>query len=272
VVAYTVGASGWTDDLTKFSEETGGAKHYMDVASRANATNSLKKYLSSPKPVLMDIGCSSGFMLHELRKQFPGAAVLGSDYVRGPLDSLARDFPEVPLLQFDLVACPLPAKSINGITLLNVIEHIEDDVTALEQVFRILKPGGVAVVEAPAGPGLYDIYDKELMHFRRYKMSGLLRILKSIGFEILQKSHLGFFVYPAFAATKKWNRRYLSSDANVKTKVVASSINRGKNDPVLYGIMRMENLLRPFIPFPFGIRCVVTCRRPVSETESALNG
>ena len=272
MLAYGVGTSGWTDDLTRFSEETGGANHYMDVASRENAVRSLQSHLSSPNPVLMDIGCSSGFMLRDLRDRFPGATVLGSDYVRGPLDALARAFPDVPLMQFDLVACPLPAKSLDGITLLNVIEHVEDDASALKQIFRILKPGGVAVVEAPAGPGLYDVYDKELMHFRRYRMRDLLQMLKSTGFEILQRSHIGFFIYPPFAVTKKMNRRSLHADPRARTKVVAARINRAKNNPAMHGIMRMENRLRQFIPFPFGVRCVVICRRPAGEAGPRSNG
>ena len=42
--------------------------------------------------------------------------------------------------------------------LLNVLEHIDDHSSAIAQVARVLKPGGVAVVEVPAGPHLYDTY------------------------------------------------------------------------------------------------------------------
>jgi ubiquinone/menaquinone biosynthesis C-methylase UbiE len=38
------------------------------------------------------------------------------------------------------------------------LEHIEDDREAIKQVYRILKPGGVAVIEVPAGPQLFDIF------------------------------------------------------------------------------------------------------------------
>jgi SAM-dependent methyltransferase len=262
VLAYTVGASGWTDDLTTFSEESAGATHYMDVASRRNAINSLKKHLGVSDPVLMDIGCSSGFMLHELRQRFPSSKVLGSDYVRGPLDSLAQNNPTIPLFQFDLANCPLPTGCLDGITLLNVIEHIEDDVSALRHSLRILKPGGIAVIEAPAGAELYDVYDKHLMHFRRYRMSELLLTLKSAGFEMLEQSHLGFFIYPAFAAVKKRNRRYLKADPAVQRKVVASSIKTVKDSRIMHAIMRIENATRRHIPYPVGVRCVVTCRRP----------
>ncbi len=267
VLAYGVGSSGWTDELTTFSEEAGGENHYMDVASRANAMKALTTHISVNRPVLMDIGCSSGFMLKALKKRFPSSMVLGSDYVQGPLVSLAQSNPEIPLLQFDLTQCPLPGECLDGITLLNVIEHIEDDVSALRQTLRLLKPGGIAVIEAPAGPGLYDVYDKHLMHFRRYRMADLLFMLKSVGFDILHQSHLGFFIYPAFAIVKKRNRRYLKADPIVQREVVASSIHKVKDNRLMHTVMRVENATRRYISYPAGIRCVVTCRRPAGNPE-----
>ncbi len=267
VLAYGVGNSGWTDDLTTFSEVEGGENHYMDVASRANAMKALKTHISAERPVLMDIGCSSGFMLKALKESFPSSTVIGADYVSGPLVSLAHSNPEIPLLQFDLTHCPLPSECLDGITLLNVIEHIEDDVSALRNTLRLLKPGGIALIEAPAGPGLYDVYDKHLMHFRRYRMADLLSILRSVGFEILHQSHLGFFIYPAFAIVKKRNRRYLKADPAVQREVVASSIHTVKDNRLMHAVMRAENAMRSYIHYPAGIRCVVICRRPAGGTE-----
>ena len=262
MLAYGVGTSGWTDDLTTFSEEAGGENHYMDVASRANAMKALKTHIRVKRPVLMDIGCSSGFMLKALKESFPSSTVIGADYVRGPLVSLAQSKPDIPLLQFDLTKCPLPGECLDGITLLNVIEHIEADVSALKQTFRLLKPGGIAVIEAPAGPGLYDVYDKHLMHFRRYRMADLLSILNSVGFEILHQSHLGFFIYPAFALVKKRNRKYLKAEPAVQREVVASSIHTVKDNRLMHIVMRVENAMRSYVSYPAGIRCVVVCRRP----------
>ena len=131
------------------------------------------QWLGAKPPVIMDIGCSSGAMLKLLLREFQDSSILGADYVRGPLDVLAGKFSGVPLLQFDLTACPLPDDSLDGIVLLNVLEHIEEDEAALAQIARILKPGGIVVIEVPAGPNLYDIYDRQLLHHRRYRMSAL---------------------------------------------------------------------------------------------------
>jgi SAM-dependent methyltransferase len=140
--------------------------------------------------------------------------------------------------------------------MLNVLEHIEDDKAALEQTFRILRPGGIAVIEVPAGPHLYDTYDKALKHFRRYDLNDLTSKLRNVGFTVRRQSHLGFILYPAFAFAKRRNQRRqgLHEDPNtlVKRQVSATSSSRLVNYAVAF-----EKALGKQISFPIGIRCVV---------------
>jgi SAM-dependent methyltransferase len=261
ILSYEIGQSGWTDQLTSFHEETAGADHYIDCASRRHTLEQLKRWLRSESPVIVDIGCSSGMMLDLLRREFPEGSLLGADYVRGPLDALAQSGIGVPLVQFDLTSCPLPGQSFDGIVLLNVLEHIERDDAALAHVARLLKPGGIAVIEVPAGPGLYDVYDKLLFHHRRYSMRELsAKILRS-GLRILEKSHLGVFLYPAFWFVKKRGRRFLSADPQTQEAIVSRNIRSGKSHPLLHKIMTLEAAMRRSVYYPFGIRCLITCQK-----------
>ena len=268
ILSYDIGKSGWTDELTTFHEETAGDDHYIDRASRLHASSQLGRWLKAPSPLIVDIGCSSGMMLKALREQFPDAAVIGADYVRGPLESLGAKLAGVPLLQFDLTRCPLPGSSVDGIVLLNVLEHIERDDAALAHVSRILKPGGVAVIEVPAGPGLYDVYDKLLFHHRRYRMKGLLKLVAGCGLEVLEKSHLGFFLYPGFWAVKKRGRRYLRDTEARQREVVSRNITTAGSHIAMHKLMELEAVLRKGVYYPFGIRCLVTCRKPVTGADA----
>ena len=260
ILSYEVGESGWTNELTTFHEDTAGEDHYIDRASRRHTLDQLRRWLEVESPVLIDIGCSSGLMLKLLGRTFPQSAILGADYVRGPLEALARNLHGIPLLQFDLTQCPLPDRCVDGIVLLNVLEHIEDDQAALSHVARILKPNGVAVIEVPAGPQLYDVYDKLLFHHRRYSMPQLLEQLSRAGLEVLEKSHLGFILYPAFWAAKKRGRRYLNYSEDVQRTVVARNITTASSHPLMHRLMELEAALRNLVYYPFGIRCLVTCR------------
>lgn len=262
VLAYDVGESGWTDALTEFHEEVAEAgNHAIDVASRRYAVESLARSVRSGAPVLMDIGCSSGYLLRDLRERFPQATILGADYVRGPLERLAQTMSGVPLLQFDLVHCPLPDACLDAVALLNVLEHIEDDAGAARQIHRILKPGGVAAIEVPAGPHLYDVYDRHLMHHRRYTLSQMRRMLEQAGFAIERASHLGCLLYPAFRMVKMRNRRYLDSPGEEQRRVVARSITQSGENPLTRAALKAETTLGRWVRYPVGIRCVLTCRK-----------
>jgi SAM-dependent methyltransferase len=250
------------DELTRFHEDTAGSSHFIDLASRQHALEQLHSHVRGVSPVILDIGCSSGFMLRLAREHVPHAFVIGSDYVLGPLRQLAADMPDVPLLQFDLVKCPLPPNSVDAVTLLNVLEHIQDDAAAMRQVCRILKPGGAAVIEVPAGPGLYDVYDKLLLHHRRYTLSGLNQLASGAGFQIANQSHLGFFIYPGFWFAKQRNKRFLPQGEDVHQQVVARNIRETGGSRFLDVLMRIELLLGRWLFYPFGIRCLMTCLKP----------
>jgi SAM-dependent methyltransferase len=260
VLSYSPGSSGWTDELTDFHEENTDGTHFIDVASRLHTLRSLARW-TAPSATIMDIGCSSGYMLRDLRERFPQATVLGADYIRGPLEKLAVAMPGIPLLQFNLVECPLPDRCLDAVVLLNVLEHIQDDAAAARQVCRLLRPGGIAVIEVPAGPHLFDIYDRQLLHFRRYDLRGLEQMLRGAGLDILESSHLGVLLYPFFSAVKRRNRRFLSAPPEEQRRRVSSNIVQSGRSPLAGFVMGMEARLRPWIPYPCGIRCLVTARR-----------
>lgn len=264
ILSYEAGTSGWTDDLTTFHENTAGDSHFIDLASRRHATSQIAQYSSDTSPVILDIGCSSGFLLADLKTSFPQAYVMGADIVLGPLLNLAKTAPETPLLHFDLTRCPLPDNSVDIVLLLNVLEHIEDDLLAIRQLFRILKPGGIAVIEVPAGPELYDIYDELLMHYRRYKLLGLQRLFLDTGFSILRQSHLGFFLYPGFFLVKQLRRKKRADIPDEEiAALVSQNINQTGGNHLFHILMQLELALGKMISYPFGIRCLLTIQKPI---------
>ena len=171
--------------------------------------------------------------------------------------------PGLPILQFDLRRCPLPDACVDAVTALNVLEHIDDDAGALREIARILRPGGVAHVEVPAGPDLFDVYDEQLMHHRRYHLGDLLAKARGAGFEVLRGTHLGFFLYPPFAWVKRRNRRLLSLPAAEKRALVAGQIRRTSGSRGLDFALRVEEAWGRLVRYPTGIRCLAGLRKPV---------
>lgn len=259
VLEYSENFAGWSDDLTALHEEAAGESHPIDVASRRNAIEEVRKAVRTSSPVIMEIGCSSGFLIRELVAEFPSACVIGADVVKAPLYRLATRLPGVPLMRFDLLHCPLPDQSVDVLIMLNVLEHIEDDVRALQRAFNVLKPGGVLIVEVPAGKSLYDSYDAELQHFRRYAASELADKLTSVGFSLSRRSHLGFLLFPAFAIVKLKNK---SAAQRSPSAVVWDQASSTASSGLVKLAMELETRHLSHIRLPFGIRALATARRP----------
>jgi SAM-dependent methyltransferase len=267
VLCYEAGPSGWSESLTTMHEDAAGAgTHPVDIASRRHARTMLKRHLQTPpaEAVILEAGCSSGWLLQDLVVDWPESLVIGSDFILGPLERLATTLTRVPLLQFDLVKCPLPTARVDAVVLLNVLEHIEDDQGAVAQVARILRPGGLVVLEVPAGPELYDVYDKHLQHYRRYRLRDVCRLVEGAGLDVVDQSHLGFFVYPMFALIKRRNRRLLDAPPEIQQASVVNSIRQSGSNAgggLLTLAMGLERALEPWVRYPVGIRCVVTARK-----------
>ena len=259
VLEYSENFAGWSDGLTALHEEAAGDSHPIDLASRNVAVAQVKKSMPSSKAVVMEIGCSSGFLIRDLATSFPEAVIVGADVVKEPLYRLARSLPGIPLIRFDLLKCPLPDQSIDVLVMLNVLEHIEDDVGALKNALKLLKPGGSLVIEVPAGPHLYDTYDAELHHFRRYSATELKRKLNEAGFRVVRQSHLGFVLYPAFVAVKLLNK-WLPSRR--KKTVVRDQAASTSGSVLVRLAMKVESNYLANFRLPFGIRALTVARRP----------
>lgn len=86
---------------------------------------------------------------------------------------------------------------------LNVLEHIEDDVTMLRHWHDKVKPGGRVLIYVPAFQILYSSMDKKVGHCRRYTRQELADKVQQAGFEVLRNEYVdsaGFLASLLFKA------------------------------------------------------------------------
>lgn len=263
VLAYEVGESGWSDELTELHESaTESGTHFIDVASRDRAISELQRTFGTKPASIMEVGCSAGHLLADIRRSLPNATLTGGDYTLGTLVKLGEKMPDIPLVRFNLADSPLPSNTYDAMVLLNVLEHIEDDTAATRHIARMLKPGGVAIIEVPAGPELFDDYDRQLQHFRRYTLQGICGVVAQAGLVIERRNYLGALIYPAFYLAKKLSQSRPKSAAEREEHVANAIGATSRFNVVGRAIMSLEEAIAGGITFPRGIRCVVTARKP----------
>jgi SAM-dependent methyltransferase len=262
ILTYGQSESAWSPELTALHEKEASASHPIDIASRKMAIESMKLLQHHRNPIILDVGCSSGFLVEDLIREVPQAAVIGADYLPNVVLSAARRIGRAPFLQFDLRDCPLASDCLDGVTALNVLEHIDDDFKALKEIHRILRRGGLAHIEVPADPSSFDLYDEILMHFRRYQLHDLATKALDAGFAVLKATHLGFFVYPLFKFVKRRNQeagKNLTYDE--KKALVARQIGRTARTRLLAIAFKFERILGSVMSYPKGIRAVLRLRK-----------
>lgn len=263
ILIYNQTDSAWSSELTEMHEREASSSHPIDLASRAMALESMKLVKLERPPVILDIGCSSGFLVEDLARNIPNASVIGADYLPEIVLKAAQRVLNTPFLQFDLRKCPLQDNCVNGVTALNVLEHIDNDLKALAEIYRILAPGGLAHIEVPADPDSFDLYDEVLLHFRRYRLSELVDKARKAGFVVRKATHLGFFPYLPFKYAKRRNQRIGKAlTLPEKRKLVAEQIRNTKSSRILAKTFDLERAFGSIASYPIGIRAVVRLQKP----------
>lgn len=117
------------------------------------------------RPRLLDLGCGTGLFLQRRRKDCEG---WGIDFSPQALAYCKRRSVNRVALG-DAARPPLPDATMDIVTAFDLIEHIPDDKGMIEEIWRVLKPGGYFMATVPAHPSLWTGHDVVLHHQRRYR-------------------------------------------------------------------------------------------------------
>lgn len=147
------------------------------------------------KKQVLDIGCGAGNMFHHLARY---GSVVGVDNNPKPL-SVARErgYDVREGLAEDL---PFETESFDLVSLLDTVEHCDDDMAVLRECYRVCTPGGHLVVTVPAFMWLWSHNDVLNDHKRRYTGQELREKLARVGFQAERMTYNNFFVFPLAAS------------------------------------------------------------------------
>lgn len=146
---------------------------------------------------VVDIGCGSGFFANMLMER--GKEVVGIE-PNEEMRNLAKEInPEIAIVAGGAEDIPiLITKPVDSITMLDVLEHVENDTEQVRKVYNTLRETGEFVLVVPAHPILFGMRDRGMHHYRRYTKSALVKIFTENGFQVVKMRHwnaLGFFPY-----------------------------------------------------------------------------
>ena len=192
---------------------------------------------------ILDLGAGTGMLSLELQNRGyevwaldPSPEAIGFCVKRGVKNASVGGAEKLPFSDafFDMVL------------MLDVLEHISDEQAPINEINRVLKPGGRMVITVPAFKILWSKWDEKIGHYRRYTLKSFSGLFNNWKTEKLTYFNTFLFL-PILLARKIL--KFIHTDERLKgeNKIV---------NHILYAIFYVETKILKYIDLPFGVSCL----------------
>lgn len=167
-------------------------RHFNQHMERTKKVSDLVgQYYPEGRINFLDIGCNKGFLLANALKR--NWNIFGVEFVFEMIAPFKRDHNEysdqIYIGSFEDVQDNFSDNFFDAITAIDVIEHVKHPDNDLRNIFRILKPGGICVIQTPDSGSDESIKHgptwgalRPMEHLLVFNQSNLEKLVKSIGF------------------------------------------------------------------------------------------
>ena len=202
--------------------------------------NYCQAIITNPDMKILNVGAATGATSEMLSKY---GKVTSLEYDEFCCKFL-KEKTGIEAINASLTELPFENNSYDMICAFDVIEHIENDNKAVEEIYRVLKPKGKYFITVPAFQSLWSNHDVVNHHFRRYKKKQLNKLIESTNLKIDHSTYFNFWLFIPISITRFiLNNIPRKKDSNLSgsdNEILQSSniINR-----ILYRIFHSEKFL-----------------------------
>jgi SAM-dependent methyltransferase len=224
----------------------------------------LDPFLPPGARLILDAGCGTGGNLEWLARYAGGGRVVGIDLISTAIEFCGKRNHEA-LVQASATDLPFAGESFDLITSFDVLVQIPGrgaDERAMREMFRVLKPGGVAFVRGAAYEWMKSGHDRALGTERRYGLRELREKLKRAGFEVVRETYANTLLFPAVAIRRLLLKRIGLAHQGSDVKPLPQNlqwINRLMTKALSWEAKRLR---RPNAKLPAGLSAICVARKP----------
>ncbi len=232
------------------NEET----HFYYVATHSLIIDLVKQYAPQKKDMMiLDAGCGTGLLGVKLQSL---GKVKGVDISETALAFARKRGLEV--YKSDVCRLPFKKNSFDVIVSIDVLYHkrVFDDIRALKEFYRVLKPGGIAIVRVPALKWLKRSHDKIVHSRKRYEKNELQYKLQVVGFVIQKLSFVHATLLPVVILSYMVERLLTAQMSTSSITKLPKSINQ-----FLKVLLYVESIVLQYFNLPFGIGVIAVARK-----------
>jgi SAM-dependent methyltransferase len=241
-------------DLATYAVEAAiEANHWWFIGRRLLFSEMIKGFDLPRDAKILDVGTSTGTNLRLLR-DLGFTRITGVDQSPVAIQFCAdKGLGQVKL--GDVCALPFPDQSFDLILATDIIEHVADDLVALRELHRVLKPGQPLLLTVPAFPILWGLQDQVSHHKRRYRLRQLLKKLDQAKLSAQRHFYFNYLLFlPILTARQLMRvlRVRIESEGQINT--------RWLNRAMLL-LFQLDVKTAPWLRPPVGVSALVIARR-----------
>ncbi|MCA1578570.1 MAG: methyltransferase domain-containing protein [Acidobacteria bacterium] len=207
------------------------------------------------RPRILDVGCGTGANLLML-KQYGDAE--GVDVSTDAL-AFCRERGLDGVRQGAGEELPYEDGAFDLVTAFDVVEHMDDDLAGLREMYRVLRPGGHVLLFVPTFMFLWGLQDEVSNHRRRYRLPELRRVLEQAGFKIERSTYANITFFAPILLVRKLMRL-----TGIKT-ATENSINVSALNGLLGALFGAESTILRYTNLPFGVSGLCVAKKPAAK-------
>ena len=222
--------------------------HWWYRARREILSDYLTRFGDLPKDArILEIGCGTGHNLPMLA-QFGEVDAIEIDETAAAQASerLGKKVGSSPLPELEGVA----PGSYDLVAVLDVVEHVEDDIAALKAIATALKPGGKILITVPAHQWMWSAHDVVNHHKRRYSKGSLTAALDKAGLKWRKLRWFNSLLFPVAVAARFAGKLMGKDDSD-------DSPPPKPLNTLFEGVFGLERHLLGRVPMPPGLSIIV---------------
>lgn len=220
-------------------------KHFWFQSRRELILKNFNKFVKKEGESI-EIGSGTGSIARMLKDNGFNMSI-GEIHFDGINYAKMNNDQEMNIYQFDITRNPFK-NHFDTVGIFDVLEHIENDNFAIDNIKSMLKPNGILMLTVPAHMMLWCEDDNISNHFRRYNLNALKEMLTEKGFDILFATNFFISILPLL---------YLRTKFKASSSITINPI----LNIILLSICRIENYLLQFITSRIGGSIIIVARK-----------
>lgn len=197
--------------------------HFFYVSTHRLVLSLIEKYFKRRgKLRILDAGCGTGGLMKKLSKI---GDVIGVDFSPQAIKYARKR--GLIVSRASIEHLPFKNNSFDLVTIIDVIYHkqVKDDLKALKEIGRVLKPGGLLILRVPANKFLMSIHDKYVHTVRRYSKEELEEKIRTAGLTVKRITYIHSPIMPV-SLVKIFLEKLLKKDNVSSVGPVSPPVNR----------------------------------------------